>query len=353
MNSRSAESRDLPPEKRRAGIAQSILGYVLAAVFLVWVFHGIEFGRLFENVARITWPLVALGLLFDVLSYVCAGVRWRFLLEPLGRISFIRTTQAVYASVFLNEVLPMRVGELARAYLVSGWLNVAVLRVVPSMALERLFEGIWLAIGIGLTAMLVPLPKNLVRSADALGLIVLAGAAVFVFYVLWRRKRPRPEPVGGMPSPNIRGGLRRAVGHLGRGFGEIGLTWSTAVSFGATFLLFAFQALSFWLILVAYHIHLSFWAGAAVFLVIHFGTSLPNAPANIGAYQFFCVLGLQLFSVDKTLATGFSFVVFILLTLPLLGIGFIALGQSGLSLRSLRDRLRKNGDVPQGDTLLQ
>jgi len=342
MNNRSGEGGDLPPEgRRRAVIGRVILGYLLAGVFLAWVFHGIEFGRLFENVARITWPLVALGLLFDVLSYVCAGVRWNFLLKPLGRIGVVRTTQAVYAGLFLNEVLPMRVGELARAYLVSGWLNADMLRVVPSMALERLFEGIWVAVGIGLTAMFVPLPKNLVRSADALGLIVLAGAAAFVFYVLWRRKRPLPEPAGGTLAPNIWRRVRRAVRNLGRGFGEIGLTWSTAVAFGATFLLFAFQALCFWLILTAYHIHLSFWAGAAVFLVIHFGTALPNAPANIGAYQFFCVLGLQLFSVDKTLATGFSFVVFILLTLPLLSIGFIALGQSGLSLRSLRDRLRK------------
>lgn len=341
MNSRPAKNRDLPPESRRRAIGQVILGYLLAAIFLAWVFHGIEFGRLFDNVARITWPLVALGLLFDVLSYVCAAVRWSSLLKPLGRIGVVRTTQAVYAGLFLNEVLPMRVGELARAYLVSGWLRADMLRVVPSMALERLFEGIWVAVGIGLIAMSVPLPKNLVRSADALGLIVLAGAAAFIFYVLRRRIRPLPEPAGGTPLANIWTRLRRAVGHLCRGFGEIGLTWSTAVAFGATFLMFALQALCFWLMLTAYHIHLSFWAGAAVFLIIHFGTSLPNAPANIGAYQFFCVLGLQLFSVDKTLATGFSFVVFILLTLPLLGLGFIALGQSGLSLGSLRDRLRK------------
>jgi glycosyltransferase 2 family protein len=341
MSSQLAQGGDLPRKARRRGIGQVILGYLLAAIFLVWVFHGIEFDRLFENVARITWPLVVLGLLFDVLSYVCAGVRWNFLLKPLGRIGVIRTTQAVYAGLFLNEVLPMRVGELARAYLVSDWLDAGLLRVVPSMALERLFEGIWIAVGIGLIAMSVPLPKNLVRSADALGLIVLAGAAAFVFYVLWRRKRPFPEPAVRTQSMNIWLRLRRAFRSFSRGFGEIGLTWSTAVAFGATFLLFAFQALCFWLMLTAYHIPLSFWAGAAVFLIIHFGTSLPNAPANVGAYQFFCVLGLQLFSVDKTLATGFSFVVFILLTLPLLGIGFIALGQSGLSLGSLRDRLRK------------
>ncbi len=345
MNDRPAQDAERPtegpPGRRRRGPARNvILGYLLAVVFLAWVFRGIEFSRLFENVARISWTLVVLGLLCDVLSYLCAGVRWHLLLKPLGNVGFLRTTQAIYAGLFLNEVLPMRVGELARAYLVSEWLRADVLRVVPSMAIERLSEGVWLAFGIGLTALFVPLPKNLMKSADVAGVIVLAGVAAFVLLVLWRRRRPGVAP-SSPEAPGLRGRLRRALRDLGRGFGDIGLTWNTAGALGVTFPVFAFQAVSFWLMMAAYHIPLSFWAGAAVFLIVHFGTALPNAPANVGAYQFFCVLGLRLFGVDKTLAAGFSFVVFVLLTLPLLVIGFFALGQSGLSLGSIKDRLRK------------
>jgi uncharacterized protein (TIRG00374 family) len=331
----------LPQGRRRSIMVQTILSYLLAAVFLVWVFHGIEFNRLFENVGRITWPLVILGLFLDVVGYTCAGLRWHFLLKPLGRVGVVRTTQAVYAGLFLNEILPMRVGEVARAYIVSRWLNADVLRVVPSMAIERLTEGIWLAVMIGLTAMFVPLPRSLIRSANILAVAVLVGTALFIFYVLWRRNRIFPELTRRSAATTIRLRLRRAVQHLGHGFGEIGLTWDTAVAFGASFLVFAFQALCFWFILRAYQIPLPLWAGAVVFLIIHFGTSLPNAPANVGAYQFFCVLGLQLFSVDKTLATGFSFVVFILVTVPFIGIGFVALAQSGLTMGALRDKMRK------------
>ncbi len=331
-----------PPRRRRVPW-NAVLGYVLAAIFLAWVFHGIRLDRLFADVPHIRWLLVVLGLVFDTLSYLCAGLRWHLLLKPIGRVGSLRTTQAVYAGLFLNEVLPMRVGEVARAYLVSRWLDADVLRIVPSMALERLSEGIWLSVGIGLTALAVPLPKNLARSSDIAGLIVLAGVAVFVFSVLWRRRRPAAPPpaVSADGRRDLGGRLRRAGRDLGRGFGEIGLTWNTAAAFAATFPLFACQAVSFWLVMEAYGIHRSFWAGAAVFLIVHFGTSLPNAPANIGAYQFFCVLGLQLFGVDKTVATGFSFIVFALLTLPLLVIGFFALGQSGLGFRNLREELRK------------
>jgi uncharacterized protein (TIRG00374 family) len=332
-----------PERPRRTRLRNAILGYLLAAVFLAWVFHGIEFGRLFENVGRISWALVALGLTCDVLSYICSGTRWHLLLKPVGRINALRTTQAIYAGLFLNEILPMRVGELTRAYLVSRWLNEDFLRVVPSMALERLFEATWLALGIGLTAIFVPLPENLVKAGDILGLVVIAGAAAFVIYTLRQRKRSAAGPETGIIAGGLWRRLRRALRRLGRGFGEIGLTRNTAASFGVTFLFFAFQATSFWLIMAAYHIHRSFWVGAAVFLIVYFGTSLPNAPANVGAYQFFCVLGLRLFGVDKTLAAGFSIVVFVLLTLPLLVIGFFALGQSGLTIGSLRENLRKVG----------
>lgn len=74
-----------------------------------------------------------------------------------------------------------------------------------------------------------------------------------------------------------------------------------------------------------------------MFLIVHLGTMLPNAPSNVGTYQFFTVLGLSLFGVDKTTAAGFSLVVFVLLTAPLLLAGFFALHQTGLTQRKIRE----------------
>ena len=78
------------------------------------------------------------------------------------------------------------------------------------------------------------------------------------------------------------------------------------------------------------------------FLVVHLGTVVPGAPANVGTYQFFTVLGLTLFGVDKGTAAGFSLVVFALLTVPLWAIGFWALGRSGVTLTDVRAEFLKN-----------
>jgi ABC-type branched-subunit amino acid transport system permease subunit len=53
------------------------------------------------------------------------------------------------------------------------------------------------------------------------------------------------------------------------------------------------------------------------------------------------VLGLTLFGLDKTTATGFSIVVFILLTLPLWAIGFFAISRTGMSLKTIREKARQ------------
>ena len=101
------------------------------------------------------------------------------------------------------------------------------------------------------------------------------------------------------------------------------------------------QAAAFWLVMTAYGMHLSFWVGAAVLLIVHFGTAIPNAPSNIGTYQFFTVLGLSFFGIDKTTAAGFSVAVFIILTVPLWVLGLLAVNGSGLSLRSIRGEIRR------------
>jgi uncharacterized protein (TIRG00374 family) len=331
--SNSVSSKPSPPVLRILKIA---LGYLIAAACLVWVFHDIHINRLFQNVARINWGWVALGIIFDVLSYISQGFRWHFLLRPVGNVPVLRTTQATYAGLFINEVLPMRIGEVARAYLVSRWASTEFIRVIPSMALERLFEGIWLAIGIGITALLVPLPKNLVKSGDILGIIVLVATGLFVYFVFRKHKEPAAHAIFRKHRMTPPKPIQAIFQRLGSGFKDIGLSHYSYLAFGVSLMLFVFQAFSFWFIMLAYGLHFSFWIGAAIFLIVHFGTALPNAPANVGSYQFFCVLGLTLFGVDKTLATGFSLVVFILLTLPLLMIGFFALGQSGMTLSSIK-----------------
>ncbi len=316
------------------------IGYGIAAAGLAWVLHGVDLRQLLRYMFVLDWHWVVLAVALDVFGYFCQGLRWELLLRPLGKLSPVRTTQAVYAGLFTNEVLPMRVGELARGYLVSRWLAQPLAAIVPSMAMERLFDAVWFALAMGITALVVELPPDLAMGADVLGAIAILGVALFL-YLLWKEETA-PEQTGtGSPLASWRTWLRLRLREFHEGIRRIGITRLVELSFAVSLILLLAQATAFWSIVEANGVAIPIWAGAAVFLIIHLGTALPNAPANVGSYQFFCVLGLTLFGVEKTRAAGLAFIAFLILTLPLWLLGAIAWARSGTSLSEVRARLRR------------
>jgi hypothetical protein len=109
------------------------------------------------------------------------------------------------------------------------------------------------------------------------------------------------------------------------------------------------QVLGLWCMMNAYSLGLPFLSALVVLLVINIGVSLPNAPANVGSYQFFCVLGLSIFQIEKTKAAGFSIFAFLAMTLPFLVLGFAAVLRSGMSVRSMREQVIRIPKAKQAD----
>lgn len=310
---------------------RTALGYGLALACLYWVLRDLDPGELLQRVASMNLLWLAAAILFDVLSYVCQGWRWKLLLRPVGTITVLRTTQAIYAGLFVNEMLPMKLGEIVRAFLISRWTSVKLSSVVPSILLERLFDGVWLAVGIVITIVLVPLPHRLVEAGDLFGLAILAAFVIVTILAL-----------GGRPSPNDstqKKSFTTLVRSIGFELQVASKTRGALLAFVLSLLLLLLQAFSFWFVMRAYDLRLTFAMGLAVFIIVHLGTLVPGAPANVGSYQFFTVLGLTVFGVEKTTAAGFSLVVFTVLTAPLWAIGLWALGSSGLSFTEIRSNL--------------
>lgn len=320
------------------------LGYIVAAACLVWVFHDISLRSLTANLVGIKWWWIVPAVAADVLSYLAQGRRWQLLLLPVGRASVLQTTKAIYVGLFLNEILPMRPGELARGFLVSRWLGTDIVAILPSLAVERLMDGIWLAASIGVAAIFVhQLPPDIHTAADVLGLVMIALTLAFIILVL---RKGRGNTVEAPAGSGLRTRIGRLFSRTAAGIRAIGLSRSVYQALVESLLFLLYQALAFWLVMHACGLRvngrpISFWAGITVFLIVHLGTALPNAPANVGSYQFFTVLGLTLFGVDKAQAAGFSVVVFLLLTIPLWVLGFFAISLSGTTLATLREDIAR------------
>jgi uncharacterized protein (TIRG00374 family) len=306
------------------------VGYAVAAGCLALVFHDVQVETLLESARELRWTWVALAIAVQTFSYWAQGMRWRLLLTPIGDLPLMEATRAIYAGLFASEVLPLRPGEVLRAFVASRRLNTNVAAVIPSIVVERLFDGVWLTVGIAIVAALLPIPRSLVRAGDLLGGLMLIAASVFLYEVL--RDDDRPDS---LVQGNWRR-LRALAAGFRRRFQEIGRRRESYLAFLLSLAFLMGQVLAFWFMMIACGLNAGFWIGLAAFVIVHVGTAVPNAPANVGTYQFFCVVALTLFGFDKTVATGFSVAVFVALTVPISLFGALALGRSGATLASAR-----------------
>ena len=311
------------------------LGYGLALLCLIWVLHDFHVVQAMHDIANVDWRWVLLGMAFDVLSYGVQALRWEVLLRPFGKVRLTRSIRAVYAGLFANLVFPLRPGEFLRSYLLSTSENITLGRVLGSLGVERLIDLVIATASLAIASLFVDLPRRFNRVADILGVVTLVLLAVIVSLIFYLEMK-----LGSDTPPEI-----EAQGFRGKALGALSVLHAigTAPTFYPALLLSLLmpfcQILGIWAMMKSYGLHLPFLVSVVVLLVINLGVSLPNAPANVGAYQFFCVLGLSVFQVEKTTATGFSIFAFLALTFPFVFLGFAALVRSGLSMRSMREKV--------------
>ncbi len=319
--------------------SRQAFGFFVGAACLVWVFHDVDWGTLSARVGAIRWIWVVPASACEVFSYVCEGLRWHYLFLPVGILPVMRAAQAIYIGLLGNQVLPMRLGELVRAYVVGRWMNQPIPSVLPSVLLGRLLDGVAVVIAAGIVALAVVVPAEVARAARLFGFLMLILVVLLALLVMSKPSSitqwARANTAGG-----VRGRLRYWAGTIAVGLCEIRSPRLLACAALATFPLLLLQALAFWLAASAYGLPLTFFDSTVVFLIVHLGTAIPSAPANVGPFQFFTVMGLGLFGVDKSVAAGFSVFVFAVVTIPLSFAGLISVARSDITLAAIGAELR-------------
>jgi hypothetical protein len=223
-------------------------------------------------------------------------------------------------------------------FLVSRWLKTDFISILPSGMVERTLDAIWLAVAVGLSVAFVPLPRELLVGELVLVGVIVVAAALFVFAIV-KKGKVRGAPRRRSPFRFV----SRFIDDMATGFHKIGLSRNFYMAAVGSLGVLVCQILALWFVMPAMEIHLSVWEGAVVFVIVRMGTALPNAPSNVGSYQFFTVVALEIFGVDKATAASFSLVSFVLLTVPVAIVGLIALWRTGMSFSAIRREVAKLG----------
>lgn len=292
---------------------------LISGLALYWTYHDVDLKTLTKDLVSTSWAWVPLAALADLLVYVWQSWRWNLLVAPLTRIPLWRTVRAIYVGLFVNEVLPMRPGEVLRAYLQARWSGAPFSVLFSSVIIERFFDGIWLLTVTFAATFFVRLPGHAVGFARVLLVLVMICAAALALATLRR-------------------------GNAGAGWLSVLLADLRLMARSRLFYLaflaslpyLVLQVAPIYFLMKAYRLDLSIWAALIVLLMQRLGTALPQAPGNIGVLQLMTKGALGLFGVDETTAAGFSTLAWIVITAPLLAAGAVAVAVTGMRLRELR-----------------
>lgn len=286
--------------------AKIILGVVVSVALVVFLFWDVDLREVWARLADTRWGFLAGCVALNLGSIWVRAWRWYYLFPPGSRPS--RLFNALMIGYLGNNVLPLRAGEVVRAYVVSRrgqrfW------TVVATIVVERALDG--LAVGLIVVALFLAIPMpaqfrwpaGVFLAADLGAMGVLAVIAV------------APAWCSGL----IRGLFRRWVWLERRAMGALG-TMSEGlrgVRAGhhvvpivlSSILIWLLFAVSVWTGLRAAHLDLPLAASWAVLAFLGLGVSLPSSPGYVGVVQAAAVLALALFSVPRTEALSFSLLI--------------------------------------------
>ncbi len=307
------------------------LGYTISVVSLVWVYWGFDWKSELPKMAAADWRWVTLSVVADLGTYFCQGWRWKLLLTPIAPVRFLRSVQAVFVGLFANEILPFRSGELIRAFVMARWIAIPFSVSLSSAVVERLFDGVLLVLGFYLVTLFVEVPPYLGDVSLVLALLVLA-LSILVGIVMFHKHHAH--------AAVARSRWAAMLWHVVEALHAMGNSRWFYASAGASVLYLTLQVIPIYALSRAYNLDLSLGEAAVVLVILRLGTIIPQAPSNLGGFQFFAVVGLRLFGVEKDAATGFATIMFFVVTVPLWVGGAIAAAMTGIRIKELQSHAR-------------
>lgn len=309
------------------------IGLAVSAVALYVTLRHIALDDLARAVAaaRVVWFLPALACF--ALMFATRARRWAVL---LGGTPFWTTFFAMNIGYMMNNTLPLRVGEVGRAFIIGERTGLGTARALSSVIVERVIDLASVVLMFLLFAQLVPMPVAFARAAE-IGAVVLVAGIGFGVVIVWkadvaeRLLRPRLVALG--PRGEAWWGRMR---ELLDGFRAVGSPRRLALVGVLTVAIWTLT------ILLAYFAMRAFLppnATAAGLVVVssNLGGALPSAPGGFGVIQGFAKMALVLpFHVPEDRALAYVFVWTLGQQMLLVALGLFALGRFGISLGQAR-----------------
>jgi uncharacterized protein (TIRG00374 family) len=306
---------------------------VITVALLAVIFWHVDFAKLARSFAGVTYGWVAGVFLLNVLNTWVEAVRWRLILSSVKRETrTLNTFAAMLVGVVGNTVLPLRLGDGARAYFLARREHVSTASSFGTVMLDRIMDVTFFLIMVVLTGLVFDFPR-LVDRAGVLAAIGV-GAAMMVFIALLVFKRHIELRFRGTIAERIAGNIHRfAVGLSSMKRAGILLPAGalSMFSWGIRILMIVFM-------FEAFHFDLPLIAAVVVLIFTNLGIAAVSTPANLGGFELSMLAAFKLFGADIERALSCAIVFHAVEVIPMVLLGLGTLSLSGIKSREVLER---------------
>ena len=315
-----------------------VSGLLLAII--VWTIDVREAVRALAA-ADIRWigpALVILGVSLGVRAW-----RWRFIMAPVKLINTHRLFSAMMIGFMGNNLLPARVGEFMRAYVIGKTQRVSVSASLATVVVERLFDGLTLLAMLLVSVLVLRFPveserlTHHIRTAGWLAFgFYLAVLAVCVLLRLYQAPTRRGilAVLSFLPE-RWRAKATQVLDGFVQGLAVVRGGWHLVPILALSIAAWSIQAVAIWLVLLAFHLKLSLGASFFILAVQAFGVMIPSSPGFIGTFHAASILAMTAYGVGREVALSASIVMHLLFFIPVTVVGLIYLWVENLTLHEM------------------
>jgi len=297
----------------RHALASLLLGILISAGCLWYAFHGVDLSAMAAGIGQVGLAWVLTSVTGALLGLIIRAFRWRLLLAEGGIIGLWSLVSATFIGIMANNLLPARLGEVVRAWVLARREQMSVPTVLASIVVERLLDVIAALALLGLALAVSPgLGDGAAHMLKQAGVAVLLAVAVGVSVLLLAvRLRERL----------LRAGERWAV--------QAGRSWAfqsvelirrfleglcalrgvlrVAAVVSLSLLIWVVSIAAFYVMAQGFHLDLTPAQTTLVFVIVLFGVAVPSAPGFVGTFHGFCVAALVMVAgTEPTLAAAYA-----------------------------------------------
>ncbi|MEI8132288.1 MAG: lysylphosphatidylglycerol synthase transmembrane domain-containing protein [Leptolinea sp.] len=314
-------------------VSRWLLGAIISLVALFLVFRLANWQDIQSAFTKINPWIVGVAAGMTVLFCISRAIAWRILLDRKATVS--QTFFGINAGYLLNNLFPLRAGEIGRAVILGQSTELGTFHVLSTIIIERAFDLAFAALLL-LSSLPLALGLDWAKPVAVITLVLV----IFGLSILFLIARNTAAVHAWVSRVLGRFSLvkRYFLPYLDNMLEGLGALTNPQMFLGAVFWIavsWLIGVLNYYIVIWSIIPQAPLWWGVLIDSVLAMGIAIPSAPAALGVFEASMVAALSLLGVDASIGLAYAVVMHIMQFVVTGILGMIGLMKEGRSLGSV------------------